>query len=212
MRSKDLGSHWFARNDRHGWPAILRLRDRRLAAGGASGELASRGLGPKSGTIRRIPHRDRTGRSLSGLAAGCAETSSRMRWAFVTGATMANFTALAAARHAVLARAGWDVEADGLFGAPPITVVVGDEVHPSLIEALGMLGLGRSRVVRVPVDRAGADARCRNADAGRTGDRLHAGRQREHGRIRSSGRNLRARSIIAERGCTWTVRSGYGPR
>lgn len=75
--------------------------------------------------------------------------------AFVTGATMANFTALAAARHAVLERVGWDVEADGLFGAPPVTVVVGDEVHPSLIKALGMLGLGRSRVVQVPVDDQG---------------------------------------------------------
>ena len=75
--------------------------------------------------------------------------------AFVTGATAANFTALAAARHAVLERAGWDVEADGLFGAPPITVIVGDEAHPSLIKALGMLGLGRSRVVRVPVDDQG---------------------------------------------------------
>ena len=74
---------------------------------------------------------------------------------FVTGATMANFSALAAARHTVLARAGWDVEADGLFGAPPITVVVGDEAHPSLIKALGMLGLGRSRVVRAPVDGQG---------------------------------------------------------
>ena len=50
--------------------------------------------------------------------------------AFVTGATMANFSALAAARHALLARAGWDVEAQGLFGAPPITVVVGDDIHP----------------------------------------------------------------------------------
>jgi glutamate/tyrosine decarboxylase-like PLP-dependent enzyme len=75
--------------------------------------------------------------------------------AFVTGATVANFTALAAARNAVLSRAGWDVEAGGMFGAPPITVVVGDEAHPSLIKALGMLGLGRSRVVRVPVDGQG---------------------------------------------------------
>jgi glutamate/tyrosine decarboxylase-like PLP-dependent enzyme len=75
--------------------------------------------------------------------------------AFVTGATMANFTALAAARHAVLDRVGWDVEADGLFGAPAVTVVVGGEVHPSLIKALGMLGLGRSRVLRVPVDSQG---------------------------------------------------------
>ena len=75
--------------------------------------------------------------------------------AFVTGATSANLCALAAARHAVLARAGWDVEADGLFGAPPITVLVGDEVHPTLVKALGVLGLGRQRVVRVPVDAQG---------------------------------------------------------
>jgi glutamate/tyrosine decarboxylase-like PLP-dependent enzyme len=74
---------------------------------------------------------------------------------FVTGATMANFTALAAARHAVLEREGWDVEARGLFGAPPITVVVGDEVHVSLLKALSMLGLGRDRVVRVPADGQG---------------------------------------------------------
>ncbi len=74
---------------------------------------------------------------------------------FVTGATMANLTALAAARHAVLAEAGWDVEARGLFGAPEVTVVVGDEVHPTLLKALGLLGFGRERVVRVPVDGQG---------------------------------------------------------
>jgi glutamate/tyrosine decarboxylase-like PLP-dependent enzyme len=73
----------------------------------------------------------------------------------VTGATMANFSALAAARHAVLERAGWDVEAEGLFGAPPITVIVGDEVHASLLKALAMLGLGRNRIVRVSSDRQG---------------------------------------------------------
>jgi glutamate/tyrosine decarboxylase-like PLP-dependent enzyme len=75
--------------------------------------------------------------------------------AFVTGATMANFTALAAARRVVLARAGWDVEADGLFGAPPISVALGEEAHPSVIKALALLGLGRSRIVRVPADRQG---------------------------------------------------------
>jgi glutamate/tyrosine decarboxylase-like PLP-dependent enzyme len=75
--------------------------------------------------------------------------------AFVTGATVANFTALAAARHAVLDRAGWDVETNGLFGAPPVTVVVGTEAHPSLIKALGLLGLGRSRVVSAAVDSQG---------------------------------------------------------
>ncbi len=82
------------------------------------------------------------------LPAGCAS-------AFVTGATVANFTALAAARHAVLARAGWDVEAQGLFGAPAIQVVVSDEAHPSVIKSLGMLGLGRERVQRVPTDEHG---------------------------------------------------------
>jgi glutamate/tyrosine decarboxylase-like PLP-dependent enzyme len=75
--------------------------------------------------------------------------------AVVTGATLANFSGLAAARQALLTRAGWDVENDGLFGAPPITVVVGEEVHASVIKALGMLGLGRRRVVRVPVDGQG---------------------------------------------------------
>jgi glutamate/tyrosine decarboxylase-like PLP-dependent enzyme len=74
---------------------------------------------------------------------------------FVTGATMANLSGLAAARHAVLERAGWDVEARGLFGAPPITVIVGDEVHVSVLKALSLLGLGHERVVRVPVDQQG---------------------------------------------------------
>ena len=75
--------------------------------------------------------------------------------AFVTGATMANFTALAAARHAVLAGRGWDVEADGLVGAPPITVVVSAEAHATLLKALGLLGLGRNRVTSVPTDAQG---------------------------------------------------------
>jgi glutamate/tyrosine decarboxylase-like PLP-dependent enzyme len=79
----------------------------------------------------------------------------RSAGSFVTGATVANFTALAAARHAVLRDAGWDVEADGLFGAPEITVVIGAEGHPSMVKALGMLGFGRERVVRVPVDGQG---------------------------------------------------------
>jgi glutamate/tyrosine decarboxylase-like PLP-dependent enzyme len=75
--------------------------------------------------------------------------------AVVTGATMANFSALAAARHALLARAGWDVEADGLFGAPPMTVVVGEEAHASIAKALALLGLGRNRVLRVAADSQG---------------------------------------------------------
>jgi len=85
---------------------------------------------------------------LLGLPAECAG-------AFVTGATMANFTALAAARHAVLARIGWDVEADGLIGAPPIQVVVGAEAHATLLKAVALLGLGRNRVVVMPTDNQG---------------------------------------------------------
>jgi glutamate/tyrosine decarboxylase-like PLP-dependent enzyme len=75
--------------------------------------------------------------------------------AFVTGATQANPCGLAAARHDVLQRAGWDVESHGLFGAPPITVIVGAEAHPTLFKSLGVLGLGRDRVVKVAADAQG---------------------------------------------------------
>ncbi len=74
---------------------------------------------------------------------------------FVTGATMANFTSLAAARHATFKKLGWNVEDDGLFGAPPVNVIVGEEVHVSLLKSLSMLGLGRNRVIRVPADNQG---------------------------------------------------------
>jgi glutamate/tyrosine decarboxylase-like PLP-dependent enzyme len=74
---------------------------------------------------------------------------------FVTGATMANFTGLAAARHALLQRKNWDVEAKGLYGAPEISVVVSEDVHASLLKALSLLGLGGERVMRVPVDKQG---------------------------------------------------------
>jgi len=69
-----------------------------------------------------------------GLPAGIAGS-------FVTGTTVAHITALSAARHAVLAKTGWNVEADGLFGAPPITVITGAEAHPTLYKALGVVGL-----------------------------------------------------------------------
>ncbi len=75
--------------------------------------------------------------------------------AFTTGTTLANVAALAAATSEVLRRAGWDAVSDGLLGAPPVTVVVGEEAHPSLIKALGIVGLGRRRVVRVGADGQG---------------------------------------------------------
>jgi len=73
----------------------------------------------------------------------------------VTGGQMANFTCLAAARNAVLARAGWDVEADGLQGAPAIRVVAGEQVHVAAVAAVRYLGLGAGRIVRVPADDQG---------------------------------------------------------
>ncbi len=104
--------------------------------------------------------------ALSPIAARLEEVA--MRWlldvlglpraagvGFVTCATQANFSGLAAARHALLARRGWNVETRGLFGAPPITVVVGEEVHVSVLKALTLVGLGRERVIRVPVDGQG---------------------------------------------------------
>ena len=85
---------------------------------------------------------------LLGLPAGSAAV-------FVTGAAMANTAALAAARDHQLAQAGWDVQADGLFGAPELTVVVGENAHTTLTRALGLVGLGRGRVRRVPADEQG---------------------------------------------------------
>jgi len=87
-------------------------------------------------------------RELLGLPAGAGV-------GLVSGAQMANVTALAAARGAVLAGAGWDVEADGLVGAPPIRVVASAESHATVFNALRLLGLGRDAAVRVPVDRQG---------------------------------------------------------
>ena len=74
---------------------------------------------------------------------------------FVTGCHMANFTALTAARHELLRRAGWDVEAEGLQGAPPLTAIAGDEAHVSIFGALRMLGIGSKKVVRAAADHQG---------------------------------------------------------
>jgi glutamate/tyrosine decarboxylase-like PLP-dependent enzyme len=74
---------------------------------------------------------------------------------FVTGGTMANFTGLAAGRHALFEQLGWDVEKQGLPGAPRITVITSDESHVSALACLQMLGLGSEQVVRVPADDQG---------------------------------------------------------
>jgi glutamate/tyrosine decarboxylase-like PLP-dependent enzyme len=103
----------------------------------------------------------------SSPAVSCFEASA-LRWvkealglpvsaqgALVTGATMANFTALAAARNWVLARRGWDVDRRGLFAAPQLSIVLGNEAHASLYKVLALLGLGRDLVHQIPVDDQG---------------------------------------------------------
>ena len=75
--------------------------------------------------------------------------------AFVTGTTAADVSSLAAARQFLLESVGWDADADGLFGAPPITVIASAETHSTLFKALSVVGFGRRRVVTVPVDSQG---------------------------------------------------------
>jgi len=74
---------------------------------------------------------------------------------FVTGATMANFTCLASARHHVLANEGWDLNEQGFNGAPTIQVLVGGEIHPTAQKALRLLGFGNKQLVVVPADSQG---------------------------------------------------------
>jgi glutamate/tyrosine decarboxylase-like PLP-dependent enzyme len=84
---------------------------------------------------------------------------------FVTGCQMANFTALAVARHHVLGAAGWDVEAKGLFNAPAIDVFVSDESHYTIFNAIRLLGLGAERLHRIPTDDQGRMRASALADA-----------------------------------------------
>jgi glutamate/tyrosine decarboxylase-like PLP-dependent enzyme len=104
---------------------------------------------------------------VSSPAVACIE-SAALRWikealglpasaegALVTGATMANFTCLAAARNSTLQQHGWDADRQGLFGAPTLTVVLGEEAHATIYKVLSMLGLGRDRILRVPSDDQG---------------------------------------------------------
>ena len=136
--------------------ALLRVRDRRRRARGRGRRLADERVGPERGAVRHRPRRGRRrgGRRERGWpsCSGCRPASSV---GFTTGATMASFTGIAAGRHALLARSGWDVERQGLFGAPEFPVVVSDESHVTIFAALQMLGMGRDRVIRIPADEQG---------------------------------------------------------
>jgi len=149
--------------DRIGAPATMAIAGRRffgfVNSGALPAALAANWLStaweqhggffvssPASTTLEQIALRWTI--DLLGLPAGS-------RGAFVTGTTVAHVTSLAAARSSVLARVGWNVDAEGLFGAPPITVIAGAEAHPTLFKALGIVGLGRNRVIKVPADGQG---------------------------------------------------------
>ena len=133
---------------------------------------------------------------------------------FVTGCGMANFTGLAAARHYVLRQAGWDVELDGLNGAPPINLILGEEAHVTIDTALRMLGLGTRSVKRVPTDEQGRMVAAElvktlKSCAGPTIVCAQAGNV-------NTGSLIRWRLLPPLRGrrapgCTWMALSGCGP-
>ena len=134
---------------------------------------------------------------------------------FVTGAQMANFTALAAARHEVLRRFGWDVERAGLAGAPRIRVLVGAERHDTIDRAVRFLGLGTDNLVPVPVDdqgrmRSDALGAVLAEEAGPAIVCAQVGNVNT-GAIDRSARSAAWRTRPVP-GCTWTARSGCGPR
>ena len=124
-------------------------------------------------------------------------------------ATMANFAAIAAARRAVLLAHGHDADRHGLHAAPEIAVVVGEQAHATLFKALGMLGLGRDRVVRVPADDQGRMRAGALPDLKRTRDRLHPGGEREHRASIPWARGA-TRCARTMSGSTWTAPSVCG--
>jgi len=149
--------------DDHGSPATL------ASAGGRYFGFVTGGALPATVAAQVLAAAwDQNAFSFVSSPAAAAFEATALRWlkqalglpmqaegALCTGATMANFTCLAAARNKVLADAGWDADRDGLFGAPPITVIVGEEAHATLYKVLSLLGLGRERVLRVPADGEG---------------------------------------------------------
>ena len=148
---------------------------------------------PASTRPRRCVVGDRGSRRASGCSTSstCRATSSV---GFVTGCQMANFTGLAAARHGVLRRAGWDVEEDGLHGAPRINLVTSAESHVTDRRRAALPRIRHARVCCAsrPTGRGGcAPTRCARLLDNLHGpdDRLRAGRQREHRRVRSAARD-----------------------
>ncbi len=133
---------------------------------------------------------------------------------FTTGATVANFVGLSAARGAVLRKVGWDPDIQGLFSAPEIHVFIGDEAHTSVFSALQYCGLGRDRVIRIPTDDHGrmlADA-LKSQVSSRNGPKIIVARQDRS----TPGHSTPSRTLLrlgeqAAPGCTWIALSASGP-
>ena len=147
--------------------------------------------------------------SVLGLPAGVS-------FALVTGGMMANFTALAAARHSVLRAHGWDHEIDGLQGAPRVRLVVGAERHSTIDRSLRYLGFGSSSIEVVEADSQGSmrpESLARVLSAQPKGPTIVCA---QAGNVNSGGFDPFARSATSHtstaRGCTSTARSVFGPR
>ena len=195
---------------RHHRPAVLRLRDRRRAAVGDRGRHARGRLGPAARSTRSVAPAAAVAEEVAGGwlkdLLGLPATASV---GFVTGAQAANTVGLAAARHHVLAEAGWDVERDGLVGAPRVRVIAGVErhAHDRPVAAPARASARRSSS-RSPADANGAidvDRAARRAGGRPAGPTIvvPAGGQREHRRVRRprgrDGGRPRARRLGARR-------------
>ncbi len=137
-------------------------------------------------------------------------------FALVTGCQMAHVTCLAAARNAVLARRGWDVEQEGLVGAPPVRVVTADQRHGTIERALRLLGLGQRSIVDIPVDEHGLTAAALEPVLAAAPDAptivlLQAG-DLNTGAFDPFPEVIAGRSRSTAPGSTSTARSGCGPR
>ena len=196
--------------------ALLRLRHRRGAARSGRGRLAGDRVGPERASTpsrRRPPPPSR--RSPAAGSPSCSACPPTSRVGFVTGAPDGEHHGARGGAARVLARPAGTSRRDGLIGAPPIRVVVGEEGTSPIDRSLRLLGLGTSAVERVAADDQGrmrADALRERARAAPTGRRSSApGRQREHRRVRSARRDRATLARATAPGCTSTARSGCGP-
>ena len=136
-----------ARPHRDAVGPVLRVRHRRHAPGGPGRRLAGQRLDQNAGLLLPTPALAAVENVAKGWLLDVLGLPAASGVGFVTGATMSNFTCLAAARDAVLHKAGWQVAADGLTGAPRVRVLVGAERHNTVDLALRYLGLGAPEVV-----------------------------------------------------------------